>query len=693
MGGRPREERRLFDNGPQRHTRVCCSLAPQRCAQHSRANIYVDSALPGGTDCPTGNYSTSARNCTGSAGQAYNTLQEGVNAAFAGDTVRMRAGTYSGRVTMPRSGTSNTARITIRNMEGEVPHINGNASVSALAMIEANHRSYITIQGLKLSNFSSRGIAFYGASQHIWILNNEVCCSPSMTGGGKQADAIIVHSALWPNVFTANDIIIDGNYVHDYMPGVSVSSLNQPITIALRVHRWRITNNILDNVAFLPIDSIGKTGQWWIDWVIYNTGSPPTLATPADSWPRYGYIAGNIVKNSGGVSSFGGDANIYIDGGQDIVIEHNVLTNNWGLGIAVSTEDFQHHPEQIITRFNTLNNNGVAVAPGLYGPNTTGTHFRMAQNTIYNNTAQRVNLLLGQGSDTIVKNNLFQNIAWVNGSGTMQMKHDASAAVAYLLNNNLWYQAAAPFQYKETTYTSWAAYKTGSGQDAQSVSAPPQFVSIPAGNFRLQSTSPARNAGGHLTTTVGGGTGTVITVGDSRWFSDGYAGVMPGDMIRVGADNVQITGINYATNQLTVTPSITWLTGEGVNYRFQGTMPDIGAWEFDEGEVIIDPDPDPVPLPSGLVCLDPHVFLAGATTSTATCSGTFGTVKGALAFGSLVVTGGETGAGEAFSAGAYDGTTQWATALSASDGSWHRVECASSDHWQNALVHDAHRDD
>lgn len=56
------------------------------------ANIYVDGTL--GADCTSGNYSTSARTCTGSNGNAYNTIQAAVTAMSGGDDIYLRGGTY-----------------------------------------------------------------------------------------------------------------------------------------------------------------------------------------------------------------------------------------------------------------------------------------------------------------------------------------------------------------------------------------------------------------------------------------------------------------------------------------------------------------------------------------------------------------------------------------------------------------------
>lgn len=53
---------------------------------------YVDITLA--SDCTSGNYSTSTRTCTGSDGNAYNTIAKGVTPTVAGDTLYLRGGAY-----------------------------------------------------------------------------------------------------------------------------------------------------------------------------------------------------------------------------------------------------------------------------------------------------------------------------------------------------------------------------------------------------------------------------------------------------------------------------------------------------------------------------------------------------------------------------------------------------------------------
>ncbi len=105
-----------------------------------------------------------------------------------------------------------------------------------------------------------------------------------------------------------------------------------------------------------------------------------------------------------------------------------------------------------------------------------------------------------------------------------------------------------------------------------------------ASNFHLLSDSGAIDGGGWLTTCASTTSGTSLVVADSYWFTDG-GGIAPGDVIQLEGETtpLTVTGIDYATHTLTISPSFSWTSGQGVSFAYNGSIPDQGAYEFFAG--------------------------------------------------------------------------------------------------------------
>ena len=103
----------------------------------SGATLYADSTL--GADCTAGNYNVAGRNCTGSAGNAYNTMGEAYTASAAGDTIVVRGTFTPGFLQLFK------ANQTWRNHPGEMPSMSG----GAYAVLQAAAAG-ITIRGLEI---------------------------------------------------------------------------------------------------------------------------------------------------------------------------------------------------------------------------------------------------------------------------------------------------------------------------------------------------------------------------------------------------------------------------------------------------------------------------------------------------------------------------------------------------------------
>lgn len=121
----------------------------------------------------------------------------------------------------------------------------------------------------------------------------------------------------------------------------------------------------------------------------------------------------------------------------------------------------------------------------------------------------------------------------------------------------------------------------------------PDFTDVANDDFSLQSDSPARDAGYHLTTANGAGlNSTSLTVFQPGYFQDGWAGVNP-DCIAIGTVSntacIVAGSVNYSTGAMTLDTALTWSDSANVwlykrsdgEIVLKGSAPDIGAEEYD----------------------------------------------------------------------------------------------------------------
>ena len=124
--------------------------------------------------------------------------------------------------------------------------------------------------------------------------------------------------------------------------------------------------------------------------------------------------------------------------------------------------------------------------------------------------------------------------------------------------------------------TDWATYQAVSGQDSHSITSDPLFTDSASFNFSLQPTSPLISKGEVLTRTTEAGSGKVVMVMDSSYFSDGF-GIGSGDSILIGSSQVKIMLINYIDHSILIDQAIRWEKNAAVSFPFAGTAPDMGA--------------------------------------------------------------------------------------------------------------------
>src|SRR5947209_2610425 len=99
-------------------------------------------------------------NNAGTLAAPWRTIQKAANTVQAGDTVKVRAGTYNEVVTMKTSGNSTQGYITFANYPGEAPIVDGTglavgaSGQTGLLSLDGTF-NYIVIKGFEIRNYSS----------------------------------------------------------------------------------------------------------------------------------------------------------------------------------------------------------------------------------------------------------------------------------------------------------------------------------------------------------------------------------------------------------------------------------------------------------------------------------------------------------------------------------------------------------
>lgn len=460
----------------------------------------------------------------GTLTQPWKTLQKACNTVSPGSTVLIRGGTYAEKVTVNVSGSASGGWIVIENYTGEHVIVNGYglhaksqiSSIGSDNMFLIQDKNYIQISGLEIENNSTggdpsgtdgSGIRVYGSGDHIMLTNNTI---HHTRGPDSMAITIYGTEATAP----ISNLTIDNNLIYDCTPAHS-----ETLTLNGNVENFEIAHNTIHNVNNIGIDMIGGD----------TTIGPPNGPNAA----RFGVCEWNTVSycHSG---YDGAAAGIYVDGGHDIVVNNNISFTN-DEGIEVGAEILRVTAYNVTVRDNMIYHNRVyGIVFGGYNATTTGSVQNCAflNNTCYHNdTSNQGNGELAvqyHASNNTIRNNIFsatgQNvlISWDTNN---------TASLNNALDYNLYFCPGSvnnvQFTWQDKTYTTYAGFVAGSGQDADSLFANPLFVNTTTYDLHLSSNSPAVNRGdpGFVP-----GSGEVDIDGDPR---------VLGGRVDIGADELR----------------------------------------------------------------------------------------------------------------------------------------------------------
>ena len=224
------------------------------------------------------------------------------------------------------------------------------------------------------------------------------------------------------------------------------------------------------------------------------------------------------------------------------------------------------------------NNRGV---PNLYNAmgvnvNTSSSDVAVVHNTLHGNGAPESSKGgISMGSKPPVSGILFRNNIVSETHAPCDLYYGTDG---YASDFNLLFNTRQIAVYWQGARRSWSQYLASSGQEVHSIVKQPGFVDVANQDFHLGVGSPGIDAGDFLARTVGSGTGETIRVTEAGYFSDGF-GMTPGDLVRVGENEVRIKSVDYGAKTITVDRQIAWKDGDGVSYPYVGQAPDMGAYE------------------------------------------------------------------------------------------------------------------
>jgi hypothetical protein len=425
----------------------------------------------------------------------WRTIQHAANTVRPGSTVNVRAGIYNEIVRVGVSGSAAGGTTIFRSYPGEVAILDGSAPTRLSAggddcgLFTVENQSYVVIQGFELRNFttshtteSPAGILVRGTGSHIQILNNHIhdvttTASDSPSKMASSAFGIAVKGTALTNALT--DITIDGNELDHLKTGASES-----MTINGNIDGFTVTNNRVHDNNNIGIDCIGHEGV---------NGSPEGNTDPNDA-ARNGVVSGNTVYN---ISSYGNPAygtvyaadGIYVDGGNHIVIERNVV-HDTDINVEVASE-WPGNTASYVTVRNNLIYNALAcgISIGGYDSRRGGTdHCDFVNNTLYSNDTR------DQGCGELqiqyfATNNRFENNIVYAKPNALFINPVAGSSSGVVIDYNLFYSIGG-----------------GSAVGAHSKFGDPMFVSTSTPDFHVSPSSPAVGAGNDLGVAVEGGT-------------------------------------------------------------------------------------------------------------------------------------------------------------------------------------------
>jgi len=490
--------------------------------------------------------------CVGS-GKEYSTIQSAANAALAGDTVVVFGGTYEENVNVVNDGSAGN----------EITYVANVGDTATVCGWDLYNRNNVRIIGFNIDNDygsctrRNGAIQMAGSNSFIEIWNNNL------------RDARYNGIRMGVTDSCSNCLII-GNRFEDI--GFEDGSVGTGSGNSMSV--WGDNNLIAYNfMTNMDPDNVVLAGDNII--LENNYGERPYYYSIAHAdFLQHGPMNGLLF----GLGRCTFEANFYdAFGGIENGHSHVAILQNYA--------DYgASDPFENIFRGNVFHD----IGSGDIGIDQCGggtcSYYRIYHNTFADScvhsgaaNTRYGTAIYGAGvSDTYLHNNIYYETWGDSATSNIEVYYVEGGVTS---DYNLAYDPDGPV----TFYGPGPFANEPNNQE----NADPGFLDYDNDEFHITDTGGAYNNAGPLThVNDADGTGTTFDVDDAGFFRgdntnlNQYGGnLVVGDTITVGTDTLQIAGIDYAANEITVTQSFTWADNEPV-YWGSESSPDIGALPY-----------------------------------------------------------------------------------------------------------------
>jgi parallel beta-helix repeat protein len=518
------------------------ALAPVEYAQSS-STIYVDPQID--TAVST-SYDPLSRLCGSGTATAYRSLADVLSAAAAGTTVLIRGGSYNDQLSPVKSGTPDDPVI-FKSIAGDQVFLNASPAINLL------NCSYIVIDGLR-----AEGTTWLEArnSDHNVLQN---CVFKRTPASGTTGNVRFVQShynkILNNSIEEGNDnlLLIDANF--NVVQGNTILQGRHSL-LGIRCG----DNNVIRGNYFA--NSLQKICE------VYDCGADTTAVPNSFNSTKQNLIENNVFADASSYYSSSGGNGIQYSGQQGIIRRNVFYRCNIGVAMQVYGGEAQY----------TLANH-------------------VQHNVFYDNDGAGISANGSAENNTFTNNVLFSNKGTLPdcfglSPGQLCYSGVSPGTGSLFQSNDFFYQSAGQPVIEQVWSSGLTISQAGTafpGMFENTLEADPRFVDAPNHDFHLRPDSPLRDAGAWLTKTVGAGSGTTLAVENAGMFYDGFG--IPGesgDLIQLAGQNqnARVIQINYFNNTITVARELTWSSGQAISLAYEGTAPDVGAFEYSSQTII-----------------------------------------------------------------------------------------------------------